>query len=463
MALRKLTKREMEMVASPVGFARGMLGMQLYRKQEEALEKLAPAGSVVSMRSCNEGGKTSRVICAAILWHLWIFPKGRVISTSGSFRQIKDQLVPSLHRYRLMFPAWKFFKQPRIETPDVNCFWEGFSTSDGGKFEGHHEDEDAPLLIVVDEAKTVRDDIFQAIERCKPTRLLIASTPGYAEGEFYRSHTSRAGFYERVVQTAAECPHIERVWIEEMVRKWGHDHPLVRSMIWAEFMEEVADAIVTVRALEGALAEPPDEKRGERKAFCDFAAGGDENVLALRDGNLVELIDCWRERNTMAAVGKFISWFVRLGLRPGEIEGDADGLGKPMCDALAEAGWPITPFHGGRPSGSKDFFNQSSQVWWEGARLIEQKAFMLPDDPDLKAQLLSRKRRYDMRGRLAVETKDDMRRRGLPSPDRADAILGAMSPLSGLSINLVRRNDPWGREGEEWEEEPGLLAGMDAG
>lgn len=368
MALRKLTERELELVARPDGFARGMLGMRLYPKQVEVLERLAPAGSVVSFRSCNEGGKTSRVIVAAILWHLYVFPKGRIVSTSGSFRQIKDQLVPALHRYRLMFPGWTFFKTPKIETRDVNCFWEGFSTKDAGMFEGHHEDEDAPLLIVVDEAKTVKDDIFQAIDRCKPTRLLLASTPGYAEGEFYRSHTSRAGFYDRVVQTAVECPHIERSWIEEMERKWGHDHPLVRSMIWAEFMEEIADSVVTVRALEGCLAEPPDEKRGERKAFCDFAAGGDENALALRDGNVIELIDHWRERNTMAAVGKFISWFVKLGLKPAEIEGDADGLGKPMCDALAEAGWPITPFHGGWASGSKDFFNLSSQIWWGGGQ-----------------------------------------------------------------------------------------------
>lgn len=85
---------------------------------------------------------------------------------------------------------------------------------------------------------------------------------------------------------------------------------------------------------------------------------------------------------------------------------------------------------------------------------------MLPDDADFKAQILSRKRRYDMRGRLAVETKDDMRRRGLPSPDLADAVLGAMAPLSMRSWTATpgAGDQAWGVE-----EEAGLLAGMDAG
>ncbi|MGH8022538.1 MAG: hypothetical protein ACRED1_03075 [Limisphaerales bacterium] len=254
----------------PDGFATVALRMELYPKQIEVLRALLPEGAV-SFRSCNEGGKTRRVICAAILWHLLAFPKGHVISTSGSFRQIKDQLVPALHAFAPMFPGWTFMRTPRIETQSVNCFWEGFSTNDAGKFEGHHGDTDAPLMIIVDEAKTVKDDIFEAIERCKPARLLIASSPGYAEGEFYRSQTTRAKFYKRFMQRASECPHWKQEDVERLKDKWGENHPLFRSMVMAEFMESVADAVVDLKSLEDLLANPPLEKRGERKAFCDFA------------------------------------------------------------------------------------------------------------------------------------------------------------------------------------------------
>jgi len=320
----QFTDAQLQRIIYPDGFAELILGMDLYPKQKKTLNLLAKKGAHVSFVSCNEGGKTSRVVAALILWHLWMFPKGHILSTSGSFMQIKTQLVTSLHRYRERFPAWRFFKTPRIETERIGCYWEGFSTNEAGRFEGHHEDgPEEPLLLVVDEAKTVKDEIFEAVERCKPTRLLICSSPGYAEGEFYRSQTTRKSFYSRVKQTANECPHIDPIWIEKMEAKWGKSHPLVRSMIYAEFMEMIEDAIISLKDIEDLFANPPDYKAtGERKAFCDFAAGGDENVLALRDGNRITLEKCWREKDTMNAVGAFITEFSRLGLKPHEIEGD---------------------------------------------------------------------------------------------------------------------------------------------
>ena len=48
------------------------------------------------MARLNINGKTRKVICGAILWHLSMFPHGHIVSTSGSYRQIADQLLPAL-------------------------------------------------------------------------------------------------------------------------------------------------------------------------------------------------------------------------------------------------------------------------------------------------------------------------------------------------------------------------------
>lgn len=432
---------EVRAAAMPDGFATGVLGMKLYPRQRDVLRALAPTGAAVSFRSCNEGGKTKRVICAAVLWHLATFPRGQIISTSGSYRQIKDQLLPSLHTYAPMFPTWNFLHTPRIETESINCFWEGFSTNDAGKFEGHHADTDAPLLIIVDEAKTVKDDIFQAIERCKPTRLLIASSPGYAEGEFYRSHTTKAKFYKTFVQRATDCPHWKPEDIAKLREKWGADHPLFKSMVEADFMESVADAVIDLKALEDLMAEPPTEKRGiERKAFCDFAWGGDgdENVLAYRDGNVVTLEETFRADNLHAICGRFISAFSRLGLKAHEIDGDEGGGGKLICDQLQAMGWRINRVNNGEsPRYSDHYANLAAEMWFEGAKQIARREVILPEDDDLRAQMLDRKRIPHAKGKLAVESKREMKKRSVPSPDRADAVFGVMTPVRRLnSINL---------------------------
>jgi phage terminase large subunit len=441
---------EASIVGTPDGFAATVLGMDLYPRQREVLRALSLPGAAVSFRSCNEGGKTKCVICALILWHLVAHPKGHVISTSGSFRQIKDQLVPALHAFQSRFPAFTFLRTPRIETPNAQCFWEGFSTDESGKFEGHHAGgPDEPLLIIVDEAKTVRDDIFEAIERCKPTRLLIASSPGYAEGEFYRSQTTRAKYYQTFIQRATECPHWKQEDMDRLRDKWGENHPLYRSMVLAEFMESVADAVVGLKVLEDLMANPPIPRKAsgllgaenEIKAFCDFAwsGDGDENVLALHDGNVVTLEETFRSDNLDAVCGRFIAAYNRLRLKPHQIDGDEGGGGKLICDRLQAMGWRINRVNNGAaPRHCQHYANRAAEMWFEGAQQIARREIVLPDDDELRAQMLDRKRVPDARGKLAVESKRDMKRRGAVSPDRADAVFGAMTPVRRIqSFNLI--------------------------
>jgi len=437
---------------TPEGFAAETLRMQLYPKQRDVLRALGDANVAVSFRSCNEGGKTKRVICAAILWHLANYPKGHVITTSGCYRQIKDQLLPALHGYQSLFPSWKFLRSPRIETPHAQCFWEGFSTNEAGKFEGHHAGgPDEPLLIIVDEAKTVKDDIFEAIERCKPTRLLIASSPGYAEGEFYRSHTAKAKFYQTFIQRASECPHWKQEQMERLRDKHGENHPLYRSMVMAEFMESVADAVVELKDVEDLMANPPIPKMAGAagtKAFCDFAWGGsgDENVLALRHGNVITLEETFRADNLHAICGRFVAAFTRLGLKAWQIDGDEGGGGKLICDQLQAMGWRINRVNNGAaPRYSEHYANLAAEMWFEGAKQIARREIILPDDDELRAQILDRKRVPNARGKLAVESKTDMKKRGVSSPDRADAVFGAMTPVRQIqSVNISNNGrGPW--------------------
>lgn len=422
--------------AAPDVFSEAFLGMTLSAKQKLVMRALMPRGARVVFRSCNEGGKTSRVIVGLILWHLMAFKRGQVKLTSGSWAQIETQLVPKLQSLSHKFPSWRFLTDG-ITTPDPMGFLTLISTNDAGRFEGAHQDtgDDSPLLIIVDEAKSVPNEIFDAIERCRPTRLLLASSPGLPEGEFYRACTDRAGFYDKsVVQTATDCPWLPADHIERMEAKYGKDHPLVRSMLWAEFMVQSEDMVVNMAALERVLQSPPDVVHGpksERKGFVDFAAGRDENVFAVRDGNEVRIVKAWREQDTMRAASQLVQLFVESQLTPQQISGDADGLGKPIIDRLAQLGWPIGYFHGGKPPQFDEHYaNAWAERWFSLARDIERGVIVLPaGDMDLRAQLLSRKQEFNDKGKLRLESKDKMRSRGVQSPDRADAVAGCMGPL----------------------------------
>jgi len=124
---------------SPVIFAALILGETgLYKWQMRALERAA-RGKRVALRAANGSGKTDKVIGILALWFLWRYPRGRMPITSGSWRQVKNQLWPALERHRNnpSLAGWKWLKNCRVETPEGG-FIEGFSTNHAGKAEGWH-------------------------------------------------------------------------------------------------------------------------------------------------------------------------------------------------------------------------------------------------------------------------------------------------------------------------------------
>jgi hypothetical protein len=427
----RLNPTQLETLATCAGFVRGVLRIESYQWAENIFADLDRRGSAVAVKAANGSGKTQFIAAPAVLWHASVFPHSLAIVTSGTFRQVREQMFPAIHAHAGKFRGWTF-NGTEITAPNGSRII-GFSTDEPGRFEGWHNEN---LLIVLDEAKTIPDAIFEAVERCQPTRLLLLSSPGGCSGFFYAAFNARRKFFKQHSVTAANCPHISPAWITEQIEKYGEHHPLVRSMIYGEFMSFGDDgAVIPLVFVERCLATPPPfRENGQVQAFADFAAGGDENVLAVRRGNRVEVVAAWREVDTMKAVGRFIQHFRAQRLRPDHISADEGGLGKPICDRLAEAGWSIRRVNNGSPARDAEHYaNKSAEIWFGGRTVIERQQIILPDDKELISQLTTRLGWPDSKGRLALESKQDMRGRGLSSPDRADAVLGAMMNMNGGS------------------------------
>ena len=465
-------------LGSAVGFALGLLRVPLYDWQQDVLFDLERPGQV-ALRCPNEAGKTAHIAASAVLWHMSCFPGSITVATSGSWRQVKHQLVPALNRHggKPAFRQWTF-REESITAPNGSKFL-AFSTNDPGKFEGFHNMaeievepgvfERPPLFILVDEAKTVDQQIYEAVDRCRPDRLLLMSSPGGSMGEFCNAFGRNRAQYRCHAVGLKDCPHIDRAKIAKLIAKYGEGHPFILSSVHGQFADDPDSGhVVTSTQVEACTRLGLQWLAGERHAFLDFAAGGDENVIALREGNRVTLPACWRETNTMAACGEFIRWFRKLGLQDWMISGDGGGLGRVMLDRLAELGWNINRVdNGGKANEPEAYADRGSEIWGEGARQIESGQIILPNDPDLIAQLTSRQwedRTSD--GKLKLVSKKKMKAAGLPSPDRADGVMGCLQPLPmRQSVQIGSGKAPEGGWLAELEDraEGGVMAGFDAG
>lgn len=464
-----LTPEERRLLASPYGFGKYVLGLPIYDKpgltkvgscghdgqefypvyendlQRQVVDALDGQRPRVSVRTANGAGKTTTIIPTAVLWFMTMHPRAKVVMTSGVERQVRGQLFPALKAHQRRLAGWKF-NDADIEAPNGSMAI-GFSTNDGGRFEGWHGNKnalydlmrhDGPLMIVVDEAKSVAPTIFEAIDRCTYQALLMASSCGGSIGDFYKSHTTDARFFRTFQIASCHCPHADHDKNRDLILKRGITDPLVRSKVFAEFMAGEAGAVIPSELLAALQMSPPAKMRGERSIFLDFAAGGDENVIAERNGNVARVVAAWREKNTMVAVNQFIDHLRKLGITPDScpkiVRGDGDGLGKPMLDRFAQLGWHIQRVHNGAGAREEGYFNKGAEIWYGAKKAIEQKSVVLEDlDEVTIEQMTSRLGWTDGKGKLHVEPKEDMRDRGLDSPDRADALLGCLEDMTAVN------------------------------
>ena len=463
--LQRAARDKGKAIATPEGYADQRLGMRLHPKQGAVLRDLFKRGSRVSLRKSNEVGATSHIAVSAILYHLEIL-KGIAISTSGSWRQVSQQLIPKLKGQSFRYPGWDFLDRG-IKINGIERYI-GFAADDEGTAQGFHALPDCPLLAIIDEAAVPPPAIFNAIEeRCNPTYLLIMGSPLDPSGQFYNIEHSLAAHYVHHHINQLDCSTAKGYWVDQAgidrkIAKYGRDHPLVLSNVFGEFAKAVAGALLSLREFENCVGNPPPLRDGDMHAFVDVAGGGAKNVFAFRRGNRVTLEKVWRDSNEMAAVGEIIAIMHRLkkehGLTPEMVSIDASGAGRPMANRLIELGYQVNKFFGSVTDVrfDPDYFNLRAEVWGSGCAAIKACGMIIPDNEEFRMQVLQATQKRHSSGKFLMTSKEDMLKEGLDSPDEADAILGAMMPPPQLkSVNLIQATQDYsGQQDSGGDSEP---------
>lgn len=465
-----------EAQTAPIAFIEGALGLPLYGWQDKAVAplKLAVGKNAkrvnIAVITPNGAGKDTRLICGAAHYWLAMFPKGKVVITSKSDLQITAQTIPSIEGHKNKFAGYQSVFSPRYEltTPTGGkCIC--FVTNKGERAEGWHKDDDfiGPLLLIINEAKSVDQPIYDSLlGRCTPNAVMVVSSPGPKQGPLWDIATKYREQWTVIQAGLKDCPHIPKERIQFVIDTYGENHPITRSTIYGEFMdqENADEFVINATALEATITNPPKFRPGIRVGFCDFGGGVSEHTFGIRDGNKLTIQDAWIEANPEAAAGRFLRNFRESGLKAEDIWGDASD--KDLATLLSSYGWTINRQNFGAPSMNPDYKSWGAEAWWETGIAILKNEFIIPDDKKLISQLTTRKKIITPTGKLGVEEKYDLAKRNLPSPDRGDTICGliriagnALPTKQAFSIprdwmDQVERNERY-----EVVEELGAFAG----
>jgi hypothetical protein len=307
------------------------------------------------------------------------------------------------------------------------------STLASAAFQGIHAER---VLGIIDEAAGVSPSVFAAVEGFATTeasRVLAIGNPDDPASEFARRcarwHNIKLSVFDTPAFTGEQVSDgLLRVlpshtWVDERRAEWGEGSPLWQSRVLGEFPDTAEDALFSLGAVQAATTREAPEG-GMVVISCDVARfGNDRTVFGLRRGNRYEQLLQLGQSSVTEVTGHAVPFWRQYG---GRVNVDEVGVGGGVVDSLKEQGVPVYGLNAGAGARDHERFANSRAEWSWGLR--ERMAeIQIPNDPELIAELVGLRWKVDSRGRVLVESKEDMRKRGLRSPDKADALMLAFS------------------------------------
>jgi hypothetical protein len=443
---RKLVRKAQQ---DPVWWIENVLGVELWSKQRDIAESVRD-NPETSCASCHSGGKTF-VAAAIALWFLYAHSPSIVITTAPTGRQVSKLLWKDL---RVLYAkatqplGGRLYQTQELKLAD-DRFAVGFSTKDydPNAIQGWHSPH---LLAILDEAcgiaPFVQEGIDGVLSGAHTRKLEIGNpvdpTSAFADS-FKRPDVKKIwidafdtpnfthcgiteqnivdGSWRELVPDVLPAPHLVTPgWVARMAGKWGVGSSLWQARVRGQFPQEGTDTLIPLHQLIAAQQRQLMPSKPIELAADIARLGDDHTIIGWRRGPHARVLQDIPKCTTTEATGAIVNHQRKCGASAIKI--DADGLGAGVYDQLIEQGHPAIEMRGGMASSDPEqYVNARSEWYWNLRERAESGDLDLdPEDEELVSQLSQIKWKLDSRGRIAVESKDEMRKRGLSSPDRAD-------------------------------------------
>ena len=196
-----------------------------------------------------------------------------------------------------------------------------------------------------------------------------------------------------------------------------------------EFPDQGEDTLIPLSGIEAAVNRdmaPPADEDSVVLAVDVARFGSDKSVILRRRGVVVEEVHALPGLDTMKLTGHIVN--VIDTCKPDEVVVDEVGIGAGVVDRLREQGYSVSGVNvGGVARDSEHFANLRAEGYWNLRQLLLDGSLSLPSDNELVGQLAGLRYTFNSTGKVLIESKEEMRRRGTPSPDKADALMLAFS------------------------------------
>jgi hypothetical protein len=282
------------------------------------------------------------------------------------------------------------------------------------------------VMVIFDEASGIADAIWAVtagfFTENTPNRFWLAfSNPRRNTGYFYETFHSKREFWQTKVVDARTVEGTDKQVYQQIIDEYGPDSSQAHVEVYGEFPNAGDDQFISSLVVDDAMKRPQYKDPSAPIVIGVDPArfGADATVLAVRQGRDIVRIIRHRGDDTMTVVGYVIEAIEEF--KPAMVFIDEGGLGAGIVDRLKEQRYKIKGVNFGWKSRNPAMYgNMRAQIWGDMRDWL--KSASIPNDRFLKTDLISPMMKPDSKGSIFLESKKDMKARGLASPDAADAI-----------------------------------------
>lgn len=404
--------------------------------QTDVLERIGrecltiEAALQIAVASGHGVGKTA-LVAWLILWFISTRPHPQIVVTANTktqldtktWRELSKWHKRAIHRGWFEWTATKFYHVDHPETWFASAI--PWSANNAEAFAGTHE---AHVMLLFDEASAIEDIIWETAEGAltTPGALWLAfGNPTRNTGRFKECFPGGrfAHRWTAIQVDSRTAKKANQAQLQAWITDYGDDSDFVRIRVKGIFPRASSTQFISQELVDIAKARERvlNNLMAPRVVGVDVARfGDDETVIILRHGNLILEMLTYREKNTVEVAG-----FVRRVIetyQPSATFVDVVGIGAGVVDNLQATGHAVIGVSGAESAADdKTYMNLRAEMWGKLRDWLKLHGCLL-DDAELCAQLTAVEYGYNVRDQLQLEKKEDMKARGLASPDRADAL-----------------------------------------
>lgn len=405
-------------------------------------------------------GKSAEI--AMILnWAMSTCPDTRAVVTANTDGQLRTKTWPEVSKWaRLALNAdWWAVPATAMYEKNHEKSWRAdatpWSENNTEAFAGLHN-EGKRIVLIFDEASKIADKVWEVAEGALTdanTEIiwLAFGNPTQNTGRFRECFGKYRHLWKTRQIDSRTVEGTNKEYLDEMVATYGEDSDIVKVRVRGQFpSQSVSQFIATDLVQDAQLRRLQMIDPGAPLVMgVDIARfGDDQSVIRFRqgrDGRIVPPIK-WRGMDTVFSAGKVAEAIIKY--KPEAVFIDGGGVGGGVVDILKSQNFRVTEVNfGGASSDLKQYANKRASMWgdmrdWLATGVIDK-------DPELETDLIGPFYFFDKDSRLLLEKKEDMKKRGLASPDNGDALaLTFAGPVQRTDMRTARPR-PAGRAGYE--------------